>query len=272
MRQTAASESKPQGGDRLRLTSFGNYLRDARGRSDYKSQTALAGAISKSQSFVAQLEAGGVLYPEPELLRILAEKLNLEYPNLVQVYAQSRFSLSDEPASVEKAVGLEVRDVEALARWESSLAAGELWIVVRNFVDQDNPTIQAAVATFVSNGGSVTYFSDNRANFEGAKEGILARVSGSGAALSSTQERINFEYVPPQATRFMMAGAALYNPRNLRFPADDERSACEAFLIVNDGGHPDFGIRVASYQEKKRIYTSILAFLSEKQTSEGDQE
>jgi len=254
------------------LGPFGEYLKQKRQACGIASQRELGEAIGKSQSFVAQLEAGNVVYPDRDLLQLLARHLGLDYPEVVQTYVQSRFGLSVDAPSVEKAVGLEVRDVDSLAAWEKALPSGELWIVVRNFVDQDVQAIQDAVATFVRKGGRITYFSDDRAHFEGAKETILARASGPTQNYSQMEDSIYFEYVPPHAIRFMMAGVVIYNPRSTIHHDENERAKCEAFLIVNDGNSPDYGIRVTSELEKRRIYTNIRAFLSERQLSQGDME
>lgn len=256
--------SKDQESLPVLLTSFGDHLRRARTARGIRTQGELASRIGRSQSFVAQLEAGNVPCPDPALLRLLGEHLQVEYGELVNVYVQSRFGIT-ENASVQKAVGLEIRGVLALAAWEKSLPTGELWIVVRNFVDQDVVEIQDAVTSFVKREGKVTYFSDNLAEFEGAKAAILARAGNPNTrSHSKMEENIRFEYVPRRATYLMMAGVVLYNPHDLVSPDPEERQRCEAFLIVNDGASPDFGIRITSEAEMRRIYNNILAFKRER--------
>jgi transcriptional regulator with XRE-family HTH domain len=263
-----------EGGEsgRPSLPAFGDFIRQARINRAIRSQRDLGRLIGKSQSFVAQLEAGNVLYPDPSLLQALASHLGLDYARLVNTYAHARFGLSAD-TSLEKAVGLEIRDVDSLAAWERDLPPGDLWIVVRNFVDQDVVEIQEAVTSFVKRGGRITYFSEDRAQFEGAKEAILAHATKTTTQnYSQMEESIFFEWVPHYAIRLMMSGVVIYNPRSLADPDPRVADTCEAFLIVNDGVRPDFGIRIASKIEKRRIYNNIKAFMSERPAYKGEWE
>lgn len=152
-----------------RLTLFGEVLEAAR-REASLTQRDLAkaylerdggqadeAAVANAQSFIAKLEKGRVLHPQPDLISWLSKKLCVEYGQIISALIKDKYLPIDlRPITYPLEKG--VKTLRQLAEWEGSDEHTEIWIVAERYVDDHLREFRDAVTSVLSRGGTIVFF------------------------------------------------------------------------------------------------------------------
>lgn len=140
------------------LTKLGEFIRESRLKAGFETQDALAKALGRHQSYVAQLETGKITNPDVQECRDLAAALK---PAGVTLYKLESVLLEDKremPPAKARLVRLDVLDLDGLAEWEAEIKPDALWIVAPNFVDTEHVKMRRSVVGNLKAGAEIVYF------------------------------------------------------------------------------------------------------------------
>lgn len=138
--------------------SFGEFIRQNRVKAGYATQAALAKALGRPQSFVAQMETGKTTHLDYREKMDLAEALKSARVNRFKIDAALLKDKDHYPPVVANLLTLDVLDLDGLAKWEIAIEPQVLWIAAPNFVDNEHEKMLDAVVHNLRAGTEIVYF------------------------------------------------------------------------------------------------------------------
>lgn len=157
-KSTKQSVPKQQQQEQHSQFSFGEFIRQNRVKAGFATQAALAKALGRPQSFVAQMETGKTTHLDYREKLDLAKALESARVNRFKIDAALLKDKDHYPAVVANLLTLDVLDLDGLAAWEIAIQPQVLWIAAPNFVDNEHEKMLDAVVHNLQAGTEIVYF------------------------------------------------------------------------------------------------------------------